>query len=178
MLYPTTELSRCSPRSPRVTCRQRMAAEREGQPLRGESGQLCRTVNGLLDQLAMFAEEVTRVGREIGTEGQARRSGQGARCRGPPGRTSSTTSTDGGQPDRAGARTSRGSRRAVADGDLSRKITVEVSGEMLGLKNTVNTMVDQLSAFADEVTRVAREGRYRGPAGRSGAGAGRGRDLA
>ncbi len=156
LLYPTTELSRVLAAVAEGDLSQRMAAEREGQPLRGESGQLCRTVNGLLDQLAMFAEEVTRVGREIGTEGKL---GGQARVPGVAGTWKDLIDNVNLMAGNLTAQVRDISRvaTAVADGDLSRKITVEVSGEMLGIKNTVNTMVDQLSAFADEVTRVARE---------------------
>src|ERR1700742_3182021 len=133
-----------------------MTAQRWGQPLRGESAQLCATVNGLLEQLSVFAEEVTRVGREIGTEGKL---GGQARVPGVAGTWKDLTDNVNLMAGNLTAQVRDISRvaTAVADGDLSRKITVEVSGEMLGLKNTVNTMVDQLSAFADEVTRVARE---------------------
>src|SRR5437763_12358339 len=133
-----------------------MAAERAGEPLRGESAQLRATVNGLLEQLSVFAEEVTRVAREVGTEGKL---GGQAVVPGVAGiwrdLTDNVNLMAGNLT--AQVRDIAQVTTAVADGDLSRKITVEVSGEMLGLKNTVNTMVDQLSAFADEVTRVARE---------------------
>src|SRR5437763_16732055 len=133
-----------------------MAAERAGEPLRGESAQLRATVNGLLEQLSVFAEEVTRVGREIGTEGKL---GGQAKVPGVAGTWKDLTDNVNLMASNLTAQVRDISwvATAVADGDLSRKITVEVSGEMLGLKNTVNTMVDQLSAFADEVTRVARE---------------------
>jgi signal transduction histidine kinase/HAMP domain-containing protein/CheY-like chemotaxis protein len=156
LLYPTTELSRVLAAVAEGDLSQRMAAERFGQPLRGESAQLYSTVNGLLEQLSVFAEEVTRVGREIGTEGKL---GGQARVPGVAGTWKDLTDNVNLMAGNLTAQVRDISRvaTAVADGDLSRKITVEVSGEMLGLKNTVNTMVDQLSAFADEVTRVARE---------------------
>ncbi|HKN98681.1 MAG TPA: HAMP domain-containing protein [Pseudonocardiaceae bacterium] len=156
LLYPTTELSRVLAAVAEGDLSQRMTAQRWGQPLRGESAQLCSTVNGLLDQLSVFAEEVTRVGREIGTEGKL---GGLAKVPGVAGTWKNLTDNVNLMASNLTAQVRDISRvaTAVADGDLSKKITVEVSGEMLGLKNTVNTMVDQLSAFADEVTRVARE---------------------
>jgi HAMP domain-containing protein len=123
--------------------------------VKGEILELKNTINTMVDQLNGFAGEVTRVAREVGTEGklggQAQVPGWPAR-----GRTSPTTSTRWPKPDLAGAQHRRGDdgRRP---GDLSRKITVDVKGEILELKNTINTMVDQLNAFASEVTRVARE---------------------
>jgi signal transduction histidine kinase/HAMP domain-containing protein/CheY-like chemotaxis protein len=156
LVYPTTELSRVLAAVARGDLSQRMDTQRFGQPLRGESAQLYATVNGLLEQLSVFAEEVTRVGREIGTEGKL---GGQARVPGVAGTWKDLTDNVNLMAGNLTAQVRDISRvaTAVADGDLSRKITVEVSGEMLGLKNTVNTMVDQLSAFADEVTRVARE---------------------
>src|SRR6202012_3762032 len=127
---------------------QRMAAQRLGQPVRGESAQLCATVHGPRGPLSVFAEEVTRVGREIGTEGKL---GGQARVPGVAGTWKDLTDNVNLMAGNLTAQVRDISRvaTAVADGDLSRKITVEVSGEMLGIKNTVNTMVDQLSAFAD-----------------------------
>ncbi len=156
MLYPTTELSRVLAAVAEGDLSQRMTTQRFGQPLRGESARLCATVNGLLDQLSVFAEEVTRVGKEIGTEGKL---GGQAHVPGVAGTWKDLTDNVNLMAGNLTAQVRDISQvsTAVAEGDLSKKITVEVSGEMLGLKNTVNTMVDQLSAFADEVTRVARE---------------------
>ena len=124
---------------------------------KGEILELKNTINTMVDQLNAFAGEVTRVAREVGTEGQARRpgerAGRGRHVEGP----DRHRELDGRQPDRARCATSRVVTTAVANGDLSQKITVEAKGEMLELKNTINTMVDQLYAFAAEVTRVARE---------------------
>src|SRR5436189_106424 len=110
----------------------------------------------MVDQLRSFASEVTRVAREVGTEGKL---GGQARVEGVSGTwkdlTDSVNSMAGnltGQVRKIGTAT-----RTEANGDLSKKITVDVKGEILELKNTVNTMVDQLSSFAAEVTRVARE---------------------
>ncbi|MFC0545627.1 HAMP domain-containing protein [Kutzneria chonburiensis] len=156
LLHPTTELSRVLAAVAQGDLSQRMSSHRNGQPLRGEAAQLCATVNGLLEQLSVFAEQVTRVAREVGTEGKL---GGQAVVPGVAGiwrdLTDNVNLMAGNLT--AQVRDIAQVTTAVADGDLSRKITVEVSGEMLGLKDTVNTMVDQLSALADEVTRVARE---------------------
>ena len=123
---------------------------------RGEILELKSTVNTMVDQLSSFADEVTRVAREVGTEGKL---GGQAQVRGVAGTWRDLTdnvnfmaSNLTGQ-----VRNIAQVATAVARGDLSQKITVDAQGEILELKNTVNTMVDQLSSFADEVTRVARE---------------------
>src|SRR5437764_11595331 len=122
----------------------------------GEILLLKDTINTMVDQLNAFAAEVTRVAREVGTEGKL--GGQG-RVPGVAGTwkdlTDSVNSMAGNLT--AQVRNIAEVTTAVATGDLSRKITVDVKGEILELKNTVNTMVDQLSSFASEVTRVARE---------------------
>ncbi|MFF8811236.1 HAMP domain-containing protein [Streptomyces pactum] len=125
-------------------------------PLRGEFLRVGRTVNGLVDQLSAFTDEVTRVAREVGTEGKL---GGQARVRGMSGSWKDLTDSVNTMASRltAQVRDIAHVTTAVAKGDLSRKVTVHVDGEMLELKNTVNTMVDQLSSFASEVTRVARE---------------------
>src|SRR5205085_2841892 len=124
--------------------------------VRGEILELKRTVNTMVDQLGSFADEVTRVAREVGTEG---RLGGQAEVPGVSGtwkaQTGSATRRDGklsGQ-----VRNTAQVTTAVAQGDLSQKITVDARGEVAQLKDTINTMVDQLRGFADEVTRVARE---------------------
>src|SRR5205814_1825500 len=99
--------------------------------VRGEILELKNTINSMVDKLNSFAAEVTRVAREVGTEGKL-----------------------GGQDQ---VRNIAQVTTAVANGDLSKKITVEVKGEIAELKETINTMVDQLNSFAAEVTRVARE---------------------
>src|SRR6185503_1789000 len=124
--------------------------------VRGELLELKRTVNTMVDQLSAFAGEVTRVAREVGTEG---RLGGQADVPGVAGTWKALTDNVN---QLAGNLTSQVRNiaqvtTAVARGDLSRKITVEVSGELLELKDTINTMVDQLGSFADEVTRVAKE---------------------
>jgi HAMP domain-containing protein/signal transduction histidine kinase len=130
--------------------------EGTGQPLRGEFLKVGRTVNNLVDQLSTFTDEVTRVASEVGTEGKL---GGQARVRGMSGSWKDLTDSVNTMAYRltAQVRDIALVTTAVAKGDLSRKVTVHVAGEMLELKNTVNTMVDQLSAFSSEVTRVARE---------------------
>jgi len=123
---------------------------------RGEVAELKDTINTMVDQLSSFADEVTRVAREVGTEGKL---GGQAYVKGVSGTWKDLTDNVN---QLAGNLTTQVRNiaqvtTAVAKGDLSRKITVEVRGELLELKNTINTMVDQLSSFADEVTRVARE---------------------
>jgi HAMP domain-containing protein/signal transduction histidine kinase len=133
----------------------------------GEMLELKNTVNTMVDQLSAFGAEVTRVAREIGVEGEL---GGQAQVPGAAGTWKDLTDSVN-----TAFRNLTGQVRniaqvttAVANGDLSQKVTVDVSGEMLKLKNTVNTMVDQLSSFADQVTRMARdvgtEGRLGGQA--------------
>ncbi|HZT65968.1 MAG TPA: response regulator, partial [Acidimicrobiales bacterium] len=124
--------------------------------VRGEILELKNTINTMVDQLSSFADEVTRVAREVGTEGKL---GGQARVRGVAGSWKDLTDSVNSMADSltAQVRDIAQVTTAVATGDLTKKITVDVRGEMLELKNTINTMVDQLSSFADEVTRVARE---------------------
>jgi len=124
--------------------------------VKGEILELKDTINTMVDQLNAFAGEVTRVAREVGTEGKL---GGQADVPGVAGTwkdlTDSVNSMAGNLT--AQVRNIAEVTTAVARGDLSRKITMDVKGEILELKNTINTMVDQLNAFAGEVTRVARE---------------------
>jgi len=140
--------------------------------VKGEILQLKDTINTMVDQLRSFSAEVTRVAREVGTEGKL---GGQAEVKAVAGTWKDLTESVNsmasyltGQVRNIAAVTT-----AVANGDLSRKITVDVKGEMLELKNTINTMVDRLSAFADQVTRVAHEvgveGKLGGQASVSGA---------
>ncbi|QFR97662.1 HAMP domain-containing protein [Streptomyces tsukubensis] len=124
--------------------------------LRGDLRRLGRAVNAMVDQLSLFTGEVSRVAREVGTEG--RLSGR-AKVRGLSGSWREVTESVNTMASRltAQVRDIAAVTTAVARGDLTRTVTVEATGELLELKLTVNTMVDQLSAFADEVTRVARE---------------------
>ena len=124
--------------------------------VRGELLDLKNTINTMVDQLSSFADEVTRVARDVGVEGKL---GGQAEVRGVSGIWKELTDNVNLMASNltAQVRDIAQVTTAVANGDLSRKITVEVRGEILELKNTVNTMVDQLGSFADEVTRVSRE---------------------
>jgi HAMP domain-containing protein/CheY-like chemotaxis protein/GAF domain-containing protein len=124
--------------------------------VRGEILQLKEAINTMVDQLRSFASEVTRVAREVGTEGKL---GGQAIVPGVAGTWKDLTDSVNAMAGNltAQVRNIAEVTTAVARGDLSRKITVDVSGEILELKNTINTMVDQLNSFASEVTRVARE---------------------
>jgi CheY-like chemotaxis protein/signal transduction histidine kinase/HAMP domain-containing protein len=124
--------------------------------VRGEILELKDTINTMVDQLRSFAAEVTRLGREVGTEGKL---GGQASVPGVAGVWKDLTDSVNFMASNltTQVRNIADVTKAVAAGDLTRKITVDVKGEILDLKNTVNTMVDQLSSFASEVTRVARE---------------------
>ncbi len=144
--------------------------------VRGEILELKNTINTMVDQLNGFASEVTRVAREVGTEGKL---GGQAHVRGVAGvwkdLTESVNSMASNLTNQV--RNIAEVTTAVANGDLSRKITVDVRGEILELKNTINTMVDQLNAFASEVTRVAREVGTEGKLGGQARGERRGRHV-
>jgi HAMP domain-containing protein len=124
--------------------------------VRGEILELKDTLNTMVDQLNGFASEVTRVAREVGTDGKL---GGQAKVQGVAGTwkdlTDSVNSMASNLTDQV--RNIAAVATAIARGDLSRKITVDVQGEILQLKETINTMVDQLNGFASEVTRVARK---------------------
>src|SRR5205814_1431771 len=124
--------------------------------VKGEILELKNTINTMVDQLRSFAAEVTRVAREVGTDGKL---GGQAVVPGVAGTWKRSTERGEGMASNltAQVRNIAEVTTAVARGDLSRKIAVDVKGEILELKNTINTMVDQLNAFAAEVTRVARE---------------------
>jgi HAMP domain-containing protein/CheY-like chemotaxis protein/signal transduction histidine kinase len=153
---PTTEVARVLTAVAEGDLGQKMVLEIDGKPVQGEFLRIGTTVNTMVDQLGSFANEVTRVAREVGTEGKL---GGQAEVPGVAGTWKDLTDNVNTL---AGNLTSQvrniaAVTTAVAKGDLSQKITVEARGETLALKNTINTMVDQLSAFASEVTRVARE---------------------
>src|SRR5256714_319617 len=124
--------------------------------VRGEFLELKDTINTMVDQLRSFASEVTRVAREVGTEGKL---GGQAKVEGVSGTWKDLTDSVNSMASNltAQVRNIAEVTTAVANGDLSKKITVKVKGEILELKDTINTMVDQLRSFASEVTRVARE---------------------
>jgi HAMP domain-containing protein/signal transduction histidine kinase/DNA-binding response OmpR family regulator len=156
LVHPTSETARVIGAVAQGDLSQTMALEVDGQPLQGEFLRTAKTVNKMVDQLGSFAAEVTRVAREVGTEGKL---GGQARVKGVAGTwkdlTDSVNSMAGNLT--AQVRNIAEVTTAVATGDLSKKITVDVKGEILELKVTINTMVDQLRSFASEVTRVARE---------------------
>src|SRR4026209_1356042 len=124
--------------------------------VRGEILELKNTINTMVDQLSSFAAEVTRVAREVGTEGKL---GGQADVKGVAGTWKDLTESVNSMASNltSQVRNIADVTKAVAAGDLSKKITVDVKGEVLELKNTINTMVEQLRSFASEVTRVARE---------------------
>jgi HAMP domain-containing protein/signal transduction histidine kinase/CheY-like chemotaxis protein len=156
MVQPTAEVARVIGAVAKGDLSQSMAVEIDGRALRGEFLRIGKVVNTMVEQLASFTSEVTRVAREVGTEGKL---GGQAQVKGVAGTWKDLTDNVN-----AMATNLTGQVRniaevttAVALGDLSKKITVEVRGEILELKNTINVMVDQLNSFASEVTRVARE---------------------
>src|SRR5204863_103616 len=124
--------------------------------VKGEILQLKQTINTMVDQLNAFASEVTRVAREVGTDGKL---GGQAQVKGVAGAWKDLTDNVNSMASNLTnqVRNIADVTTAVAQGDMSKKITVEAKGEILRLKNTINLMVDQLNAFASEVTRVARE---------------------
>ncbi|MBA3299863.1 MAG: HAMP domain-containing protein, partial [Thermoleophilaceae bacterium] len=156
LVRPTTEVGRVLMAVADGDLSQKMALTIEGQPVKGEFLRIGTTVNTMVDQLSSFADEVTRVAREVGTEGklggQAEVKGVSGTWRDLTENVNMMASNLTGQ-----VRNIIEVTTAVAQGDLTQQITVDVKGEVLELKNTVNTMVEQLSSFADEVTRVARE---------------------
>src|SRR5919204_1089932 len=156
LVQPTSEMARVIGAVAKGDLSEMMATEIEGRPLQGEFLRTAKVVNTMVEQLGAFASEVTRVAREVGSEGIL---GGQARVEGVSGTWKDLTDSVNfmarnltGQVRNIAAVTT-----AVARGDLSKKITVDVKGEIVELKNTINIMVDQLSAFASEVTRVARE---------------------
>jgi CheY-like chemotaxis protein/HAMP domain-containing protein/GAF domain-containing protein len=156
LVRPTVEVARVLDAVAEGDLSQTMSLSIDGRSMRGEFLRIGRTVNSMLTQLSSFAAEVTRVAREVGTEG---RLGGQAKVKGVSGTWRDLTNSVNQLANNltSQVRNIADVTTAVAGGDLSRKITVEASGEILGLKNTINTMVDQLRSFADEVTRVARE---------------------
>ncbi len=156
MTEPTAEISRVLGAVARGDLSQHMALDVGDRPLKGEYLRVAKTVNTMVDQLDLVASEVTRVAREVGTEGKL---GGQAHVRGVAGTwkdlSDSVNSMAGNLTGQV--RNIAEVTTAVANGDLSKKITVDVKGEILELKETINTMVDQLNGFASEVTRVARE---------------------
>src|SRR6266487_3881389 len=143
LVQPTSEVARVIGAVAKGDLSQRIALENDGNPLKGEFLRIGKTVNTMVDQLGLFASEVTRVAREVGTEGKL---GGQADVQGVAGTWKDLTDSVNLM---AGNLTSQVRNiadvtKAVATGDLSKKITVDVKGEILELKNTINTMVDQL----------------------------------
>src|SRR5436190_614486 len=156
LVHPTSETARVIGAVAQGDLSETMALEVDGQPLQGEFLRTAKTVNKMVNQLGSVAEEVTRVAREVGTEGKL---GGQARVKGVAGTwkdlTDSVNSMAGNLT--AQMRNIADVTTAVATGDLSKKITVDVKSEILEPKDTINTMVNQLRSVAAEVTRVARE---------------------
>src|SRR5206468_1261545 len=156
LVHPTSEMARVIGAVAKGDLSKTMAREIEGRPLQGEFLRTARTINTMVDQLGAFAAEVTRVAREVGTEGKL---GGQADVKGVAGTwkdlTESVNSMAGNLTGQV--RNIADVTTAVANGDLSKKITDDVRGEILELKDAIKTMVDQLRSFASEVRRVARE---------------------
>ncbi len=156
LLWPTTEVTRAIEAVAQGNLLQTVRLDVEGRPLKGEFLQAATIVNTMIKQLSVFTSEVTRVAREVGTEGKL---GGQAQVREVTGVWKDLTESVNSMASNltAQVRNIAEVTIAVANGDLSKKITVDVRGEILQLKEAINTMVDQLRSFAAEVTRVARE---------------------
>jgi methyl-accepting chemotaxis protein len=156
LLRPTTEVTRAIAGVAQGNLTQTVRLDVDGRPLEGEFLRSANIVNTMIQQLGVFTAEVTRVAREVGTDGklggQAQVPGVAGTWKDLTDSVNSMASNLTGQ-----VRNIAEVTNAVASGDLSRKITVDVRGEILQLKEAINTMVDQLRSFASEVTRVARE---------------------
>ena len=156
LVRPTTEVARTIGAVAKGDLGQSMELEVDGRALKGEFLRSAKLVNTMIEQLSVFTSEVTRVAREVGTEGKL---GGQAQVKGVSGvwkeLTESVNQMAGNLT--AQVRNIADVTIAVANGDLSKKITVDVRGEILQLKEAINTMVDQLRSFASEVTRMARE---------------------
>jgi HAMP domain-containing protein/CheY-like chemotaxis protein/signal transduction histidine kinase len=156
LLRPTTEVTRAIAGVAQGNLTQTVRLDVDGRPLEGEFLRSATIVNTMIQQLNVFTSEVTRVAREVGTDGklggQAQVPGVAGTWKDLTDSVNSMASNLTGQ-----VRNIAEVATAVASGDLSRKITVDVRGEILQLKEAINTMVDQLRSFASEVTRVARE---------------------
>ncbi len=156
LVRPTADVARTIGAVAKGDLGQSMELEVDGRPLQGEFLRSANLVNTMIEQLSVFTSEVTRVAREVGTEGKL---GGQAQVKGVSGvwkeLTESVNQMAGNLT--AQVRNIADVTIAVANGDLSKKITVDVRGEILQLKEAINTMVDQLRSFASEVTRVARE---------------------
>ena len=156
LVHPTIEVARVIGAFAQGDLTQTMSLEVDGRPLEGEFLRTAKIINRMIEQLGNFSAEVSRVAREVGTEGKL---GGQADVKGVSGTWKDLTESVNSMASNltAQVRNIAEVTKAVAAGDLSKKITVDVKGEILELKNTINTMVDQLRSFASEVTRVARE---------------------
>jgi HAMP domain-containing protein/CheY-like chemotaxis protein/signal transduction histidine kinase len=156
LLWPTTEVTRAIAAVAQGDLLQTVQLDVDGRPLKGEFLRSAQIVNTMIKQLNVFTSEVTRVAREVGTEGKL---GGQAQVGGVTGVWKELTESVNSMASNltAQVRNIAEVTIAVANGDLSKKITVDVRGEILQLKEAINTMVDQLRSFASEVTRVARE---------------------
>src|SRR3569832_1097865 len=156
LLWPTKEVTRAVAAVAQGDLIKTVRTEVDGRPLKGEFLESANIVNTMIKQLCVFTSEVTRVAREVGTDGKL---GGQAIVPGVAGTwkdlTDSVNAMCGNLTGQV--RNIAQVTTAIARGDLSQKITVDVRGEILELKDTINTMVDQLNGFASEVTRVARE---------------------
>ncbi len=156
LLWPTTEVTRALAAVAKGDLLQTVRLDVDGRPLEGEFLRSATIVNKMIEQLGVFTSEVTRVAREVGTDGKL---GGQAQVRDVSGVWKDLTDSVNSMASNLTAQVRNISEVtiAVASGDLSRKITVDVRGEILQLKEAINTMVDQLRSFASEVTRVAQE---------------------
>jgi HAMP domain-containing protein/signal transduction histidine kinase/DNA-binding response OmpR family regulator len=156
LLWPTTEVTRAIGAVAKGDLLQTVRLDVDGRPLEGEFLRSATIVNGMIEQLGVFTSEVTRVAREVGSDGKL---GGQAQIRAVSGVWKDLTDSVNSMASNLTAQVRNISEVtiAVANGDLSRKITVDVRGEILQLKEAINTMVDQLRSFASEVTRVAGE---------------------
>jgi len=156
LVWPTTEVTRVISAVAQGDLLQTVRLDVDGRPLKGEFLRSANIVNTMIKQLSVFTSEVTRVAREVGTEGKLGGQAQVSEVTGVWRELTESVNSMANNLT-AQVRNISDVTIAVADGDLSRKITVDVRGEILQLKEAINTMVDQLRSFASEVTRVARE---------------------
>ncbi len=156
LVHPTIEIAHVISSVAKGNLSQKMPQEIGGHDLQGEFARIAKEVNDMVKQLNLFSMEVTRVAREVGSEGKL---GGQAKVKGVAGVWKDLTDSVNQMASNltGQVRSIAEVTTAVAKGDLSRKITVDVKGEILELKNTINTMVDQLNSFSSEVTRVALE---------------------
>src|SRR3954454_12421263 len=156
LVRPTTEVGRVIAAVAQGDLSQKMALTIEGQPVKGEFSRIGQTVNAMVDQLSSFADEVTRVAREVGTDGKL---GGQAEVKGVSGTWRDLTDSVNVMAANLTEQVRQIAQvtTAVANGDLNQQVTVDARGEVLELKRTINAMVARLQSFAAEVTRVARE---------------------